>query len=114
MTSHRVERTAEQVQHLISELLGRRIKDPRLSMISVTSVKMSPTLREATIFVSALDGEAARDEVMRGLESAKGYLRHEIGRHLQLRVTPDLFFKWDTAIEKGDHVLSLLDELKDE
>jgi len=114
MTSYRVERLAEQVQHLVSELLERRVKDPRLSMISVTSVKMSPTLREATIFVSALGGEAVRDEVMRGLESAKGYLRREVGRHLKLRIAPDLFFKWDTAIEKGDQVLNLLDELKDE
>jgi len=114
MTSYRVERIAEQVKHLVSELLERRIKDPRLARVNVTSVKVSPTLREATLFVSALAGESARDGVMDGLESAKGFLRREVGRRLQLRNVPELYFKWDTAIEKGDHVLSLLDDLKEE
>ena len=114
MTSHRHDRVAEQIQHLVSELLERRIKDPRLAMISVTAVKLSPTLREATIYVSALNGVEARDEVLAGLESAKGYLRREVGRRLQLHTLPELYFKWDASLEKGDHVLGLLDELKEE
>jgi ribosome-binding factor A len=114
MTSHRHDRVAEQIQHLVSELLERRIKDPRLALISVTAVKLSPTLREATVYVSALNGVEARAEVLAGLESAKGYLRREVGRRLQLRTVPELYFKWDESLEKGDHVLGLLDELKDE
>lgn len=114
MTSHRKERVAEQIQFLISELLERRIKDPRLTMVSVTAVKTSPTLREATIYVSALEGVAVRDEVMDGLEHAKGYLRREVGRRLQLRNVPELTFKWDESLESGDHVLRLLDDLKEE
>ena len=111
--SFRPERTAEQIQYLISELLERRIKDPRLTTISVTAVKTSPTLREATIFVSALGGAAARAEALDGLESAKGYLRREVGRRLQLRNAPELYFKWDDSIEAGDRVLRLLDDLKE-
>jgi len=114
MTSFRAERVAEQIQHVISELLERRVKDPRLAMVSVTAVKASPTLREATIFVSALGGAATRDEVLQGLESARGYLRREVGRRLQLRNAPDLFFKWDDSIETGEDVLRLLDDLKKE
>ncbi len=113
MTSFRPERVAEQIQVLISELLERRIKDPRLALLSVTAVKTSPTLREATVFVSALSGAAARDEALDGLESAKGYLRREIGRRLQLRTVPELYFKWDDSIEAGDRVLNLLDDLKE-
>jgi len=109
-----MERTAEQIQHFVSDLLERRIKDPRLSMLTITRVKVSPTLREATIFVSALDGVAVRDAVMAGLEHARGYLRREVGRHLQLRSAPELYFKWDESLESGDHILRLLDELKDE
>ena len=110
----RQERVAERIQHLIGELLERRIKDPRLAMISVTAVKVSPTLREATIYVSALEGVAVRDEVMEGLKHAQGYLRREVGRRLQLRTVPELTFKWDASPEQADHVLRLLDELKDE
>lgn len=113
MSSYRAERVAEQIQHLVGELIERRVKDPRLAGVSVTAVKTSPTLREATIFVSALNGAAVKDEVLNGLEHAKGYLRREVGRRLQLRNVPDLIFKWDDSLETGDNVLRLLDELKD-
>jgi ribosome-binding factor A len=114
MTSHRAGRVSEQIQQLVSHLLERHVKDPRLAMINITAVQLSPTLREATIFVSALGGAESRAEVMAGLESARGYLRREVGRRLQLRSVPDLLFKWDAAIEQGDRVLDLLDELKEE
>jgi ribosome-binding factor A len=114
MTSHRKERVAEQIQFLISELLERRIKDPRLARVSITAVKLSSTLREATIYVSSLDGAAVKDDVMKGLEHAQGYLRREVGRHLQLRSVPELDFEWDEALEAGDSVLRLLDELKED
>ena len=114
MTSHRVERTAEQIQHVVSGLLERRIGDPRLAMINVTRVKLSPTMREATIYVSAMDGAAVKDDVLAGLEHAHGFLRREVAQHLQLRNAPELYFKWDDSVETGDRVLGLLDELKEE
>ena len=114
MTSYRHERMAEQIQQFISELLARRIKDPRLQRVDITSVRLSPTMREATVFVSALDGATVKDEVMDGLEAAKGYLRHEVGQRLKLRSVPDLYFRWDDSLESGDHVLRLLDDLNQE
>ena len=114
MTTYRHERTAEQVQHLISELLARRIKDPRLQRVDITSVRLSPTMREATVFVSAMDGAAVKGEVMAGLEAARGYLRHEVGQRLKLRNMPELYFRWDDSLESGDHVLRLLDDLNQE
>lgn len=114
MTPIRQARVAEQIQRLMGELLERRIKDPRLSTTSVTGVKLSPSMREATIYVSALEGSQVQDEVLAGLERAKGFLRREVGRHLKLRITPELFFRWDVALEKGDHILQLLDEFKEE
>ena len=114
MTSYRNERTAEQIQHLISELLARRIKDPRLQGVDVTGVTLSPTMREATVFVSALDGAAVKGDVMDGLEAAKGFLRHEVGQRLKLRSVPELYFRWDDSLESGDHVLRLLDDLNQE
>jgi len=114
MTSHRRERVAEQIQQFVSALLERRIKDPRLARVSVTAVEISSTLREATVYVSSLEGAAVKDDVMNGLEHARGYLRREVGRHLQLRSVPELHFKWDEALEAGDDILRLLDELKEE
>jgi ribosome-binding factor A len=113
MASFRTERIAEQIQHLIGELIERRVKDPRLALISITSVKTSPTLREATIYVSAAGGAAVKTEVLSGLEHAKGYLRSQVGQRLKLRNAPELFFRWDESLEAGDNVLSLLDDLKE-
>jgi ribosome-binding factor A len=114
MTAIRHARVAEQIQRLLGELIERRVKDPRLSTVSVTGVKLSPSMREAMIYVSALEGAQAQDEVLAGLEHAKGFLRREVGRHLKLRSTPELFFRWDVALERGDHILQLLDEFKEE
>lgn len=111
MTSFKHDRAAEQIQHLISELLERRVKDPRLQMVNVTMVKLSPTSREATIYVSALEGAAMKADVMSGLEAAKGFLRREVGQRLKLRNVPALFFRWDDSLEAGDQVLRLLDDL---
>ena len=114
MTPIRTARVAEQIQRLMGELLEKRIKDPRLARVSVTDVKVSSSLREATIYVSALDGSSARKDVLKGLKHAKGYLRREIGRHLELRVVPEVFFEWDELLERGDRILRLLDEIAEE
>ena len=111
MTTYKNERVSEQIQHLIGELLERRVKDPRLAMVNVTSVKLSPTLREATVYVSAMDGAAVKNEVLDGLERAKGFLRREVGQRLKLRNVPELFFRWDESLEAADQVLRLLDDL---
>lgn len=100
--------------HLMGELLERRINDPRLAGVNVTAVKVSPTLREATIYVSSLEGVAVKDEILGSLEHAKGFVRREVGQRLQLRSVPDLYFRWDESLESGDHVLRLLDDLKEE
>lgn len=98
----------------MGELLERRIKDPRLSTTSITGVKLSSSMREATIYVSAIEGAQVQDEVLAGLDRAKGFLRREVGRHLKLRVVPELSFRWDVALERGDHILQMLDEFKDQ
>jgi len=113
MTSFKHDRVAEQIHHVLSELLERRVKDPRLKMVNVTTVKLSPTSREATVYVSALDGATVKGDVMNGLEAAKGYLRREVGRLLKLRNAPELYFRWDESLEAGENVLRLLDDLKE-
>jgi len=108
----RQKRVAERIQAEISELLLREMKDPRLALVTVTRVNIDRELEHASIFVSTVGGEARRQEVMRVLEGAKGFIRREIGRRVQLRRTPQIVFHWDPGLEKVEQVGHLLDELK--
>src|SRR5512139_411972 len=112
MTTRRQQRVAEQVRHELSQLIEHEIDDPRLEMISITDATISPDLREASVYVSSLQGEAARDEVLAGLEAARGFLRHGLGERLKLRVVPELHFHWDKSLETGDRISQLIDQIE--
>lgn len=108
MASNRIERINEEIQRELSALL-RTLKDPRLQsgLLTVTHVDTTSDLRYARIFISALDkGQEA--EMMKGLKSASGYLRRELGAALRLRYTPELQFIADDSIEQGAHILEML------
>ena len=113
MTTRRQQRVAEQVRHELSQLIEREIDDPRLELISITDATISPDLREANVYVSSLQGEAARDEVLAGLEAARGFLRHGLAARLKLRVVPDLHFHWDKSLETGDRISQLIDQIEE-
>ena len=107
MASNRIGRINEEIQRELAALIPN-VKDPRVTgMISVTAVETTPDLRYAKVYVSMLDKSSAAG-VVKGLKSAAGYLRREIGRSLNLRYTPQLMFKEDTSIDKGAHILELL------
>jgi len=107
MASNRINRINDELQRELSEQL-RRLKDPRVSgMVSVTHVDTTPDLRAARVYVSALD-KSREKEVLKGLRSAAGFLRREIGHALQLRYTPELQFLGDDSIQHGAHILELL------
>lgn len=111
MASNRIGRINEEIQRELSDLI-RTVKDPRVSgMVSVTAVETTSDLRYAKIFISVLD-KAASAEVLKGLRSASGYLRRELGRSLQLRYTPELVFERDDSIDIGAHVLDLLRDVE--
>ncbi len=110
MASNRIGRINEEIQRELSALI-RGLKDPRVSgMVSITAVETTPDLRYAKVFVSALDKDSSA-QVLKGLKSAAGYLRRELGRSLQLRYTPELIFARDDSIDKGAHILEMLREL---
>jgi len=107
MASNRINRINDELQRELSEQL-RRLKDPRVSgMVSVTHVDTTPDLRAARVYVSALD-KSREGEVLKGLRSAAGFLRREVGHTLQLRYTPELQFLGDDSIQHGAHILELL------
>ena len=107
MASNRIGRINEEIQRELAALIPN-VKDPRVTgMISVTAVDTTPDLRYAKVYVSMLDKSSAK-EVVKGLKSAAGYLRREIGRSLNLRYTPELIFEEDNSIDHGAHILELL------
>ena len=110
MASNRIGRINEEIQRELSSLI-RTVKDPRVhGLVSITAVDTTPDLRYAKIFVSVLDKSAVK-EVVKGLRSAGGYLRRELGRSLQLRYTPELTFVADDSIAEGAHILELFEKL---
>ena len=108
MASNRIGRINEEIQRELSALL-RTLKDPRLQngLVSVTHVDTTNDLRYCKVYVSALDKSQEAD-VMKGLKSAAGYLRRELGAAVQLRYTPQLQFMADDSIEQGAHILEML------
>ena len=108
MASNRIGRINEEIQRELSALL-RTLKDPRLlnGLVSVTHVDTTNDLRYCKVYVSALD-KSQESDVMKGLKSAAGYLRRELGAAVQLRYTPQLQFMADDSIEQGAHILEML------
>lgn len=108
MASNRIGRVNEEIQRELSALL-RTVKDPRLQggLFTVTHVDTTSDLRCAKVYISALD-KSQEKEMMRGLRSASGYLRRELGAALRLRYTPELQFVADDSIAHGAHILEML------
>lgn len=108
MAGNRINRINDEIQKELSALF-RELKDPRVSqgMVSITRVDTTADLRYAKIYVSALD-KGQEKEILKGLKSASGYLRRELGHALQLRYTPELQFVGDDSIQHGAHILELL------
>ena len=113
MASNRIERINEEIQRQISADI-RRLKDPRVSgsgMVSVTRVDTTGDLRYAKIYVSVLDKSQEKD-VLKGLKSAGGFLRRELGSALGLRYTPELIFEADDSIAYGAHILEVMHDVE--
>ena len=116
---HRQGRMGEEIRKIISDLLFKGLKDPRLSaMISITAVEVTSDGSYATVYLSVLgmdsDKEKAakqQQDTLDALASAKGFIRKEIGRQIKLRHVPDLIFKIDKSLEYGRHIEEIISEL---
>ncbi len=110
--TRRIERVNSIIRQEISELLRRQVKDPRLgNFVAVTEVSTTSDLRCAKVFVSCISDEGDRQKTMNALTGASGFLRNELARRLKLRRIPELVFRWDDSIERGAHILELIDEV---
>ena len=112
MASNRIGRINEEIQKELSSAI-RNLKDPRVqdTMISITHVEATPDLRYAKIYVSFLQEEKAKD-ALKGLKSAGGYLRRELGQALNLRYTPELVWEQDDSIVYGAKMMKLINSLE--
>lgn len=115
-TNRRVSRVASLIQEEVSLMVLHEIKDDRVGagMVSITDVDVSGDLQHAKIYVSIYGTEEAKAETMAGLKSATGYVRRELGRRVRLRRTPEVIFIEDRALERGDRMLTLLNQLNQE
>jgi ribosome-binding factor A len=102
--SHRAERVAEEIRLALSDILRRKMHDPRVSLASISEVDLSPDLRHARVYVSALDDAERREEAVAGLRHAAGFLRRELGRSLRLRYVPELAFLPDLVEERAGRI----------
>lgn len=110
MSATRMGRINEEIQRTLSDLI-RTVKDPRVhGLLSITAVDTTADLKYAKVYVSSLD-QSDMKEVIRGLKSASGYLRRELGHTLSLRATPELTFIQDDSMVKGAHILQVIEDL---
>jgi ribosome-binding factor A len=107
----RQERTAEQIRIILSELVVRELRDPRLQNITITQVTIDRELQYAIIYVNALGDESREQEVMVALKGATGYLRRELAARMSFRSVPHLQFRWDPTLAQAERVSQLLDNL---
>ena len=111
MEFQRSHRVGEQIQKEISALILKGLKDPRVGFVTITAVEVTRDLHYARIYFTVVGDERARRESERGLTSALPYLRREIGKRLRLRLVPELTFEYDTSLEYGNRIESLLRDL---
>jgi ribosome-binding factor A len=112
MAEHRLERLQELIKSEFGQILQRDLKDPRIGFVSVTDVELSNDYSHVKIFVSIMGDQETQRLTMEGLESAKGYIRTELGRRVRLRHTPEVHLIADNSIERGSRIFQLLEEVK--
>lgn len=115
MDNKRINRISEEVRRVISKIIQNDIKDPRISPItSVSHVEVTRDLSFAKIFISILGDEEEKQSTIEGLESAKGYIKKELGREVKLRAMPELIFILDDSIERSMEMTKLINEVNHE
>jgi len=111
MEGKRSEKVADLIQKEVSQMLVKSIKDPRIGFVTITKVTVSEDCRFARIYFSVAGTVAERENSERGLDSAKGYVRKELGRRLRLRYTPEIVFQFDPSIEYAIHMEELIQSI---
>ena len=114
MMNVRANRVAEQMKKELGDIIGNKVKDPRVGFVTVSGVDVTGDLQQATVYITVLNGES-RDETLKALGKASGFIRSEIGQRIRLRKTPEISFEYDESVEYGNKIDRLLHQIqKDE
>lgn len=105
----RSSRIAEQIQRELAELIRLELKDPRVGLITLTGVDLTPDYAHAKVFYTTMADADARQDVETGLRAASGFLRRELGRRIRIHTLPELHFVFDESVERGDRLSRLID-----
>ncbi|MFW5972016.1 MAG: 30S ribosome-binding factor RbfA [Bacillota bacterium] len=114
MSKQRAQRLGELIKQEIGNILLKEVKDPRIGFVSVTDAEVSGDLRHANVYVSVYGSEKEKEDTMKGLEKATGYIRRLLGDRITVYHTPEILFRYDDSIEHGAHISKLLDKVKKE
>ncbi|MFO1363259.1 MAG: 30S ribosome-binding factor RbfA [Burkholderiales bacterium] len=108
--AQRLRRVGGEIQRELAEILRTELKDPRVGMVTLTGVEVSPDFAHAKVFFTSLAGVDQRDDVRAGLERAAGFLRSMLGARLRIHNIPELRFVYDDSVESGIRLTHLIDE----
>jgi ribosome-binding factor A len=114
MAGERRKRVGMLIREEISELLLRKVRDPRIGFVSITEVDLSPDLRVARVFYSVLGSESDRSQAAQGLRSAHGFIKRELASRLNLKFMPEILFILDNSMEQGERMERIFRELEQE
>ena len=106
----RGQRVAEQIRRELAELIRQEVKDPRVSLISLTDVELTPDYAHAKVFFTAMGGADSVPETLEGLRRASGFLRRELGKRVRIHTLPELHFHYDRSVEEGSRLSQLIDQ----
>lgn len=112
MKYKRATQVAEEMKRAVTDIIANEVRDPRMGFITVTGVELADDLRYGKVFISIFEDEARQKQCLDGLNSAKGFIRRELGRRLGLRYTPEFDFRIDKSIAEGDKIDRLLHQIE--
>lgn len=107
----RANRVAEQMKQELTDIIGRRMKDPRLGFVTVTSVDVTGDLQQAKVYITVLGNSEEKEATLEALQNGSGFIRSEIGERIRLRKVPELSFIFDESIEYGNRIEKLISEI---
>lgn len=112
LAGKRAIRLGDQILKEIAQVLLEKVKDPRVRGVTMTGIRLSNDLRQARVYYSVIGTKSRVETAQAGMESAKGFIKREIGLRLALRYIPEMTFCYDSSLEDGSHMERLLEKLK--
>jgi ribosome-binding factor A len=114
LPGRRAGRVGDQILKELADLLMRKVKDPRIQGVTLTGIDLGNDLKIAKVYYSLIGGDPEIKNAQSGLESAKGFIKHEVGRRLDLKYLPEIIFKYDPSLAQGDHMEKIFEKIRKE